>query len=41
MGRAVQRQIIDSRNITLVGYLDQLAEKEQPEKTIDAPIILE
>jgi len=32
MGKPLQRQDIRSRNVTLVGFLDQISESENPEK---------
>jgi len=32
MGKPLQRQDIRSRNVTLVGFLDQISESENPEE---------
>jgi len=46
LGKPVQRQIVDSRNVTLVGFLDQVRAAENPipkaeVEVVDGPIILE
>jgi hypothetical protein len=45
LGKPLQRQVVDSRNVTLIGFLDQVRAAEGPipkaEEVDDGPIILE
>ena len=45
LGKPLQRQIVDSRNVTLIGFLDQVRAVESPlpkaQEVDDGPITLE